>query len=68
MQMQSRDPSTGLKFEEQKAAEKAWLETQVAHLPHGPKRDALVRKIRELALTVHMNEWTTFSDPSEEQA
>jgi hypothetical protein len=59
--MYGRDRLTGLKFEEQKAAEKAWLETQVAHLRHGPKRDALVGKIRQLALTVHMNEWTTLS-------
>jgi hypothetical protein len=41
------------------AAEKARLETQAAHLPHGPERDALQKKIRQLAVAVHMNEWMT---------
>jgi hypothetical protein len=45
------------KFEERIAAEKARLETQVAHLQHGPERDALQKKIRQLAVAVHMNEW-----------
>jgi hypothetical protein len=54
--MQRRSP---LKFEERIAAEKARLETQAAHLPHGPERDALQKKIRQLAVSVHMNEWMT---------
>lgn len=48
-----------LKFEERIAAEKARLETQAAHLPHDPERDALQKKIRQLAIVVHMNEWMT---------
>jgi hypothetical protein len=54
--MQRRSP---LKFEERIAAEKARLETQAAHLPHGPERDALQKKIRQLAVAAHMNEWMT---------
>jgi hypothetical protein len=56
MQRRKRSP---LKFEERIAAEKARLETQVAHLPHGPERDALQKKIRQLAIAAHMNEWMT---------
>jgi hypothetical protein len=48
-----------LKFEERIAAEKARLETQAARLPHDPERDALQKKIRQLAIAVHMNEWMT---------
>ena len=44
-----------LKFEERIAG----LETQAAHLPHDPERDALEKKIRQLAIVVHMNEWMT---------
>jgi hypothetical protein len=46
-------------FEEQIAAEKAQLEAEVADLPHGPKRDSLLRKIRQLKTASHMNEWLT---------
>jgi hypothetical protein len=46
-----------LKFEERIAAVKARLETQAARLPQGPQRDALQKKIRQLAVAVHMNEW-----------
>jgi hypothetical protein len=35
-------------FEDQIAAEKARLEAQVADLPPGPKKDDLLRKIRQL--------------------
>jgi hypothetical protein len=50
---------SALKFEERIPAEKARLETQAAHLPHGPERDALQKKIRRLAVAVHMNQWMT---------
>ena len=30
-----------------------------ASLPHDPERDALQKKIRQLAIVVHMNEWMT---------
>lgn len=45
MQRRERSP---LKYEERIAAEKSRLETQLAHLPHGPARDALLKKIRQL--------------------
>jgi len=44
-------------FEENIAAEKAKLEAQVAKLKHGPHRDALVRKIRQLDTALHVSEW-----------
>jgi hypothetical protein len=44
-------------FEDQIAAEKARLEAQVADLPPGPKKDDLLRKIRQLETASHMNEW-----------
>ena len=44
-------------FEENIAAEKAKLEAQVAKLKHGPQKDALVRKIRQLDTALHMSEW-----------
>jgi hypothetical protein len=44
-------------FEENIAAEKAKLEAQVAKLKHGPQRDALVRKIRQLDTALHVSEW-----------
>jgi hypothetical protein len=46
-------------FEDQIAAEKAQLEAEVADLPHGPKRDWLLRKIRQLETASHMIEWLT---------
>jgi hypothetical protein len=44
-------------FEGQIAAEKKRLEEQIAGTPHGPQRDALVKKIRQLETAGHMNEW-----------
>jgi hypothetical protein len=38
------------------AAEKARCEAQLARTPHGPIRDALITKIRQLATASHMNE------------
>jgi hypothetical protein len=55
----SRLKRSPLKFEERIAAEKARLETQVAHLRHGPERYALQKKVRQLAVAIHMNEWMT---------
>jgi hypothetical protein len=44
-------------FEDQLAAEKARAEEQAAQLPHGPQKDALLNKIRQLDTASHMNEW-----------
>ena len=44
-------------FEENIAAEKARCEQQLAGVPHGPERDALVRKIRQLNTASHMSDW-----------
>jgi hypothetical protein len=52
-----RRRSTPHTFENQIAAEKARLEAQVADLPHGHQKDALLRKIRQLDAASHMNEW-----------
>jgi hypothetical protein len=44
-------------FEAQIAAEKIRLEEQVDGIPHGPQRDAIVKKIRQLETASRMNEW-----------
>ena len=44
-------------FEDQVAAEKKRLEEQAAALPHGPPKDALLRKIRQLNTASHVNDW-----------
>jgi hypothetical protein len=54
MQRRRSSPHT---FEGQIAAEKARLEAQAAELPHGPERDQLLRKIRQLNTASHMGDW-----------
>jgi hypothetical protein len=44
-------------FEDQISAEKIRLQEQLALTAHGPQRDALVRKIRQLETASHMSEW-----------
>lgn len=44
-------------FEDQIAAEKARCAEQLELTPHGPERDALVKKLRKLETASHMNEW-----------
>nr|WP_100381829.1 hypothetical protein [Bradyrhizobium canariense] len=44
-------------FDDHIAAEKARLEAQAADFPPGPKKDELLRKIRQLETASHMNEW-----------
>jgi hypothetical protein len=44
-------------FEDCIAAEKARLEAQIANVPHGPARDELLRKIRQLDTAAHISEW-----------
>ncbi len=48
-QRQRTKPHT---FEDQIAAEKVRSEEQLAKTPHGPQRDALVKKIRQLETAV----------------
>jgi hypothetical protein len=54
MQRRRSAPHT---FEENIAAEKARCEEQLESTPHGPTRDALVKKIRQLDTASHMNGW-----------
>lgn len=44
-------------FEDQIAGEKIRAEKEAEKLPHGPEKDALLRKIRQLDTASHMNEW-----------
>ena len=44
-------------FEDQLAEEKKRLEKQAVLLPHGPPKDALLRKIRQLDTAAHMHDW-----------
>ena len=44
-------------FEGRIAAEKARLEAQAAHLPPGPQKAQLLKKIGQLEKASHMNGW-----------
>jgi len=55
--MRQRLRSKPHSFEVQIAAEKGRCTEQLAAAPHGPERDALVKKIRELDTATHMNDW-----------
>jgi hypothetical protein len=44
-------------FADQVAAEKKRLEEQIADSPHGPQRDAVVKKIRQLDTASHLSDW-----------
>ena len=54
MQRRRSAPHT---FEENIAAEKSRCEQQLTNAPHGPQRDALVKKIRQLDTASHMSDW-----------
>lgn len=54
MQRRKSVPHT---FEENLAAEKIRLQELLAVAAHGPQRDGLLRKIRQLETASHMNEW-----------
>lgn len=56
MKRQRSKPHT---FEDSLAAQKSRLEAELAKTPHGPDRDVLVKKIRQLDVAAHMNEWLT---------
>jgi hypothetical protein len=57
--MQRRLRSVPHSFENQIIAEKCRLEAQVAGLPSGPQKDALLKKIRQLETASYLNEWLT---------
>jgi hypothetical protein len=44
-------------FDENIAAEKVRCTEQLADMPQGPQRDALVKKIRQLDTASHMSDW-----------
>jgi hypothetical protein len=54
MQRRRSAPHT---FEGQIAAEKKRLEEQLTGTPHGPERDAMVQKLRQLDTAGHLNDW-----------
>jgi hypothetical protein len=54
MQRRSSQPHS---FETQIAAEKVRLQEQLTVTAHGPQRDALVKKIRQLDTASHMSDW-----------
>jgi hypothetical protein len=51
--------STPELFADRLAAEKKRLENEVVALPSGPKKEELLRKIRQLETASHLNEWAT---------
>jgi len=55
--MQQRSRSKSHSFEDRIAAEKARVEEQLNGVSHGPQRDALVKKIRQLDTASHLNDW-----------
>jgi hypothetical protein len=55
--MQRRRQSIPRIFKESITTEKAKLEAQIAKLKHGPERDALLKKIRQLDTAAHLSEW-----------
>jgi hypothetical protein len=55
--MQQRSSSKPHSFEDRIAAEKSRVEEQLAGISHGPQRDELVKKIRQLDTASHLNEW-----------
>jgi hypothetical protein len=55
--MQQRIRSRPHSFEDQIATEKARCEQEIATVPCGPERDALIKKIRQLTTASHMNDW-----------
>lgn len=54
MQRQRSMPAT---FDNKIAAEKTRLEAQAAKLRHGPEKEMLLRKLRQLETASHMSEW-----------
>lgn len=57
--MLRRRRSSPHSFDSNIAAEKARLGAQASQLPHGPEKDRLLRKIRQLDAAAHMHDWLT---------
>lgn len=55
--MQQRRRSRPHSFEDQLAAEEAHLRAQLANAPRGIERDMLIKKIRQLEIVSHIDEW-----------
>jgi hypothetical protein len=60
--MKTRRRSEPHTFGERLAAEKIRLEAELADTPHGPVRDALVKKLRQVDTASHMAEWLSSSE------
>lgn len=54
--MQRRDPKSHL-FEDRLAAERKRLEEQLELLPQGAVREQLLRKIQQIDIASHINDW-----------
>jgi hypothetical protein len=52
-----RQRSKSHTFEDRLKTEKLRLEAQARGIPHGPERDAVLKKIRELETASHMSDW-----------
>jgi len=55
--MQQRRRSRPHSLEDQLATEKARLSAQLANAPRGPERDMLIKKIRQIEIASHIDEW-----------
>jgi hypothetical protein len=53
----TRQRSQPHNFNDRIAAEKQRLEDQARLLPHGPQKDVLLRKIRQVETACHMKDW-----------
>ena len=50
-----------LPFDQRLAQEALRIQEQVKSMPHGRKRELLVRKARQLNTALHVNEWLSSS-------
>jgi hypothetical protein len=57
--MTKRNRATPHSFDDRIAKEKARVQAQLANIGHGPEREALTVKIRQLDTASHLNQWLT---------
>jgi hypothetical protein len=55
--MQRRRFKNVISFPDRLASEAARLREEAEALPHGPERDALLKKARQADIASHMDEW-----------
>jgi hypothetical protein len=55
--MQRRRFKNVISFHDRLASEAARLREEAEALPHGPERDALLKKARQADIASHMDEW-----------